>query len=99
MRSNKITDVKKFKPHVIYATCIILTLSALHWVIVKDILEIDLLLLFFEDKNTSEMLQIMIGYTRCYADTLSIFCRLISVFLGELKIIRERQLSNIKSRV
>ena len=49
LRSNKITDVKKFKPYVMYVTCIILTLSALHWVIVKDIWKRDLLLLFFED--------------------------------------------------
>ena len=57
------------------------------------------IIIIFRGYKTSEMLQIMIGYTRCYVDTLSIFCRLISVFLGELKSIRERQLSNIKSRV
>ena len=49
LRSNEITDARNSKPYVMYVTCIILTLSALHWVIVKDIWEIDLLLLFFED--------------------------------------------------
>ena len=49
LRSNEITDARKFKLYVMYVTYIILTLLALHWVIVKDIWEIDLLLLFFED--------------------------------------------------
>ena len=49
LRSNEITDARKFKLYVMYVTYIILILSALHWVIVKDIWEIDLLLLFFED--------------------------------------------------
>ena len=49
LRSNEITDARKFKLYVMYVAYIILTLSALHWVIVKDIWEIDLLLIFFED--------------------------------------------------
>ena len=49
LRLNEIKDARKFKLYVMYVTYIILTLSALHWVIVKDIWEIDLLLLFFED--------------------------------------------------